>query len=231
MINTPWPVQRKSRATSPPTLVDIDSHLPESAGDTYKCDDVVTWAHEATHGVNAALRNELHVDAAFYLCSNQAAAVPQPNVSLSSVAAAIPRELRFSRYELYFVQQAAQWNDSPLYFCDEWVAYTNGALAGMESLSHDVTDAGVAPLEFAVYAACAAAVLGSDEQLVEFLRHELRRSCAVYKLAIAMPQFAWERTVEQAFKTSAAVAAGLQSLGLTAAQLLGGQVGCRPPRR
>lgn len=124
------PVEKKQESLKP-TLADIDSQL--DSGHHYRHSNKMTWAHETTHGINARLRNARRGRLnAFYCLDNQAVYIVEPNILIEHVAPRIPRIVRGLSYNLYLNQQRRWWNDRPLYILDEWVAYTNGALAGKE---------------------------------------------------------------------------------------------------
>jgi hypothetical protein len=192
-----FPAQQ-NRQTGSLFLTDIVSHLPIQYGNQYYSADRVTWGHETTHGIHSHLRNNFHPPAngskrgvAFYVGDNKAALLSQPKLSLTQIAVVIPSNLRGNRYELYFIQQANDWNDYPLYVFDEWVAYTNGAVVGVETPERTDeeqvilgnSDVMIGALEFSIYAmATAIAIdkydpgyLQNNEQFREFLAHELKR--------------------------------------------------------
>jgi hypothetical protein len=113
------------------TLGDVDCQLQE--GHPYKDADRVTWTHEATHGVNARLRNEHRADIGLYYLNCRGFVIPaSPRFTLADLANEIPTEKRGRLYQLYLKDQQRWWNDSPLYVLDELTAYTYGAKAGFE---------------------------------------------------------------------------------------------------
>lgn len=140
------PVRKLDPKDMGKVLTDIESHMP--AGHIYKDNDKITWGHETTHGINSNMRmkfsNGVYTNNvwnticgkpvfhngrinAFYCLENKAAVIEEPPVTIRQVAAAVPASLRGPVYNLYLVQQAGSWNNTPLYLCDEWVAYTNGS--------------------------------------------------------------------------------------------------------
>jgi hypothetical protein len=194
-------------------LGDIARHLPSQYGNHYYSDDRITHAHETTHGINSHLSNHLRrgseLTYGFYVGNDQAILLTGPRIKLSQVAALIPESLRGSRYQLYCIDQQKYFEEHPLYLFDEWVAYTNGASAGVElaeknRLDMPRNDALVGPLEFSVYAlGLAAAIqkhdpdyLPHNKQFREFLAHELRRSMRIYRRGMKLDQFRWERRLE-----------------------------------
>lgn len=115
-------------------LIDIESHI--AAGHQYsEPSNLVTWAHETTHGINAYLRNR-HKDAAFvnafYCLENRYKVFYEPRTTLSDVARRIPLGLRGPSYQLYLEQQVKWWNEKPLYVMDEWISYSNGSECAYE---------------------------------------------------------------------------------------------------
>lgn len=101
---------------------DIKAHYPGRLN----YNDVVTDVHEGTHGINADLRNANPGFGCFYLLGDMAIRVKNVNATLRQLARAIPRNQRGDIYQLYLVQQARWWNDTPLYVADEWGSYLNG---------------------------------------------------------------------------------------------------------
>jgi hypothetical protein len=177
-------------------------------GKRYRDKSRVTWCHETTHGVHAALRDK-HRLPAFYPGKGQFALVEPPAITLADVAAAVPKQLRGARYQLYLVKQRRDWNRDPLYVWDEWVAYNNGTTTAIEEGGRSgkgTTDDAVACLEFSGYALTVAAAARQkgvpvSQQFREFLAWELRRSLSLYARAIALPAFAWhDRRLERLWR-------------------------------
>lgn len=84
--------------------------------------------HETTHLLNSQLRNQAGPGwQACYVMRGRAALLREPaGITLTDVAHAVPAAKRGPRYDLYLVQQAKYWNDTPSYVLDELAAYTNG---------------------------------------------------------------------------------------------------------
>ena len=101
----------------------------------YYSSDPDTYAHEATHGLNACIRNNYNSTGelvnGFYLLEGRAIVVREPHVRKSQVANYIPTVLRnmdgTKRFNTYITGQTS-FESNPLYIFDEWSAYTNGAL-------------------------------------------------------------------------------------------------------
>lgn len=178
-------------------LQDIVNHIPSNQIATYKADNMMTWGHETTHGINAHIRNNLSPDKnaatnGFYLLKGQYALVKEPGIRKSEVAPIVPANLRGSRYDLYVAGQK-EWDDRPLYILDEWNAYINGGAVAVELVSKGLwkdgnIDAVRGIIEFNVYAlATAMAVKAGDatyykdyKQFREFIAHNIRRGMVVY---------------------------------------------------
>jgi hypothetical protein len=125
------PVRQFADARLGVKLSDIESHLP--AGHIYRDSDLVTWAHETTHGIHSRIRNQYarwHANG-FYVLANRGITFTEPRCSKSAAARFIPAAWRDSTYGLYVAGQPA-WDGEPLYVFDEWIAYTNGTEVGIE---------------------------------------------------------------------------------------------------
>lgn len=112
-------------------LSDLGSHC--SRPDIYRDPDCVTWAHELTHGVNSDLRNSTPPgDAFFYVYNSKAFRVLVPrNATMVQVKLRLP--YTGTAFQTYFSTLAlAHWNDDITYFMDEWCAYLNGCMCGLE---------------------------------------------------------------------------------------------------
>jgi hypothetical protein len=189
-------------------MTDVIRHLPLSYGNTYYDSDKITYVHETTHGINSHLRNYFNTTGkkanAFYVGKNQAVLVVEPKMLKSDANAFVPVSLREFRYSTYLVG-ASDWNDTPLYLFDEWVAYTNGTEAGVNLVQEGKWNAGwrdaSGSLEFTVYAfAVGMAVEQKDPayftgypQFREFLKWNAERAMALYQTTKTMPEFAWDK--------------------------------------
>lgn len=201
-----WPKVRAVDSGLGKVLGDIESHMP--AGHIYKDSDKITWGHETTHGINSNIRNRNQrwlvkyktrflflkekylVKAAervngFYCLEDRAAVIVEPPTTIRAAAAKVPQSLRGGVYNLYMVQQAGSWNDTPLYIFDEWVAYTNGSEVrkdlGITGRAETVTYM----MEFNVYSMSLAMVVKEkggydDTQFKAFLMWNMERSVKIY---------------------------------------------------
>lgn len=113
-------------------LSDLESHC--SRPDIYREEDRVTWAHKMTHGVNADLKNSTPSaeDSFFYVYNNKAFRVIKPrNVTMIQVKLRLP--YIGTAFNTYFSTQAInEWNNDITFFLDEWCAYINGCMCGLE---------------------------------------------------------------------------------------------------
>jgi hypothetical protein len=188
-------------------LSDIDSHMP--AGHIYRDSDKITWGHETTHGIHSRLRMKLSRSRRFYgnlleqwrftptgrpvywsnarinvmyVLENRAVVIDEPDTTIRAAAQLVPQSLRGGVYRLYMVSQAAQWNDTPLYVFDEWVAYGNGAAVREDLKIESRQETVQYMLEFNNYSlAVAMACKTEDAQFKSFLKWNLERSMELYK--------------------------------------------------
>lgn len=107
---------------------DVEKYMPE--GHIYRDGDIVTWVHETTHGINSRIRQKHQGYNGFYILGGKYALFKSPNIRKSDVIPYIDNKYKdISIYSLYISGQT-EWDDTPLYIMDEWVAYTNGSLVG-----------------------------------------------------------------------------------------------------
>ena len=179
-------------------LSDIESHMP--AGHEYRSSDKITWAHETTHGINSELRRKFQKGLVtswdgqrydevffadringFYCLEDRAVVITEPNTTIAAAADLVPQSLQGVGYDLYMIQQRADWNDTPLYILDEWVAYTNGAACARD-LNLDGNSEVDRMVAFNVYAMAVAMAAKQDDptyddgQLKAFLMWSIERS-------------------------------------------------------
>ena len=168
----------------------------------------MTCAHETTHMINAELRNKLQKDKkinAFYLPPGWAFVVEEPNMRKSRVAEFVPSEARGNRYKLY-VQRSKSWDDRPLYLVDEWCAYINGAMVGINDVDNGVykdgwTDGVSGCLEMSMY--CVALCMAiekydndywqNNKQFRLFVNWNLQRAYNTYMTGKDYKAFKWKR--------------------------------------
>lgn len=186
-------------------LKDIMQH--EAPGDHNNYSDLITLAHETSHGIHAYIRNHLNNTGTrvngFYILNNEAVIVKEPKIRKSDVARYVPQSLRGMRYSTYVTGQSA-WDDTPLYIWDEWNAYVNGAVAGVSLVNSGLWNYGwrdgvAGSIEFNVYAlATGMAVKNRDpdyfnnyHQFKEFLAFNLKRSMKAFLEGRMMSVFTW----------------------------------------
>lgn len=114
---------RAVNSALPPSLQDIESRLPPGHG--MEDEDLVTWAHEGTHGIDS--RHSRDPVRAFYVLRGRVAKFRHPRLTIKEVAAAVPLKLRGRIYKHYMDAQTKWWDEQPLYIVHEWIAYTNGS--------------------------------------------------------------------------------------------------------
>lgn len=139
----------------------------------------ITSTHECSHGIASQIRQGR--TNGFYLLDNRAIRLEEPDGRKSDCVKFIPAEMRYSRFAMYVTGQK-DWETSPLYLFDEWVAYRNGAacllyLDGAEGLG---TDYLFGPIEFAVYG-IATAMAHPRADIVEFAKWLLADVLALYQ--------------------------------------------------
>ena len=186
-------------------------------------DSLLTDAHETTHFVNSDIRNQ-HGNgvtiSGFYVGQDRAIAMDQPKFRKSVVGQYVPRNLRESRYNLY-VAGMREWDDSPLYLYDEWVAYTNGGQTGVDLVEKGKyrgswTDGVMGALEFSIYATAVVAAVEKHDpsyltrtpQFLKFTAWNLRRCKDVFDRGKVMAEFKWDRQdkLEENLRTSSEAA-------------------------
>lgn len=184
---------------------DIVNHLRDGFKDY---GDRAVTAHESTHHLNAHLRVKYTLALgrrvnAFYLGRDRFVILDEPGVRKSDVATFVPERLRGDRFNLY-VENQKEWDDTPLYLFDEWVAYVNGSEVALQEAqrkkpagrSNEVFSC----VEFAVYATAVgmavekhdARYFARNDQFRVFLRWHLQRSLAVYRQGAAQSEFDWK---------------------------------------
>lgn len=187
-------------------LSDIESHLP--AGHQYRDQDLVTWAHETTHGINNRLAKLDGRLGAFYVLGNRGIIFRHPRVRHSSIRQFVAPEFRGMSFGLYLVQQSGSFEHQPLNVLDEWIAYTNGTEVALEHAMTrrplpDQTATTEQMLDFCGYAAALlAAVKQADpgyaefDELAGFVRWNVWRSISIAERARSYPTMFTSRSDE-----------------------------------
>lgn len=162
---------------------DVESRLTPQLYQVYYDSDVVTATHECTHGINSTLRQKHGYTGeinAFYCLGGKYIVLEEPDFLLEHIKSKVRRYTNDSIYQLYLGTQLGDWNDSPLYCLDEWVAYTNGAEV------RDRKDSLTRALKFNFYvAALLETVQERDtdypdlEELKDFIGWNIRRTFAL----------------------------------------------------
>lgn len=196
-----------------PVLTDIVEHLPSKYGNKYDDSSLTTTGHETLHGINSELRNNHAAGRnmnGFYCLNDKAAFIENPKVTIGDVAKRVPSSLRFSRYQLYLVQQRQGWDDTPTYLIDEWIAYIGGAEVGVDQIksgktqdsSDNRTDNIVGPIEFSYYILAMAKTVEEldpnyvgKEQFKEFVAYNIIRVAKVFRASKGIQSMAWDTNV------------------------------------
>lgn len=201
-LHTGWynlaPMRQVDAGRLGKTLADIESRMP--AGHIYADNDLITWAHETTHGINSRCRQALPGVNCFYCLNGYVGVFREPRLRKSTVCRYVPANLRGDVWTLYMTGQQA-WDDTPTYILDEWVAYINGATAGQElypdgnangrSLAADVRHA----VEFSGYASALLRAIDANDpsypdrdKLAYFVGWNIDRTLALAKAGEHRPQ-------------------------------------------
>lgn len=144
------------------------SHLADLLNHSARTDpdpDRITVAHEVSHYIHADIRNRFgrgFASAGLYVGEDRAVCLGQPRMRLSDIGPMVPPSCRASRFGTYLA--STDWDDSPLYVLDEWVAYANGARVGVELHERGEyrgpgRDALAGMVELSIYAAAATAAI------------------------------------------------------------------------
>jgi hypothetical protein len=196
---------------------DVMNHNPEpfkSYGDR------PTTAHETTHGIHSYLRNKYSQELVkrvngFYVGHDRAVILEEADVKKSAAVEFIPKGLQGDRYKDY-IEEQKDWEDTPLYIFDEWVAYVNCSVVALEDVTDGKSDGLKTNLihscvEMAVYAtALGMAVEKYDREYFRshpefrtFLAWHLKRSLEVYRRGARLDQFTWRPEYFETFKSGA----------------------------
>lgn len=134
VVLSPCKPVRSYNLSNSKALNDIESHL--FSGHIYDTNDLVSCAHECTHGINSALRSIVGINntyQALYTLNNTCVIIRSPrNLTLLNVSNFVPFSIRGEYYQQYLREQSRSWNDTPLYILDEWQAYSNSACVAIE---------------------------------------------------------------------------------------------------
>jgi len=179
-----WPAVRQAEKNIGLVLADIDSHM--SIGHHFRDKNKITWAHETTHGINNEIRNKHLGSNGFYVLEDRAIVVLEPRTTIARVALNVPKGWRGLCHDLYLIQQRRDWNNQPLYLCDEWVAYTNGAACRKDLQILDQESEMEFTCEFTGYVLCLAYTIKQDcpdyddKQFRAFVMWSIERTMKIY---------------------------------------------------
>jgi hypothetical protein len=167
-------------------------------------------AHETTHGINSEIRNANQKQGkrvnGFYVLNGRGVVLEEPKIKMSNAVKFIPQNLRSYRYDLYMVKQLRDWNDTPTYICDEWVAYVNGGACGVDDVKKGKhkggwTDAVSGCCDFSIYAIALAMAAKNDDpeywktypQFRNFMIWELKFAQKTFLEGRVMTEFKWDK--------------------------------------
>jgi hypothetical protein len=140
-----------------------------------------TNVHETVHGINNILRNQYKKEYnkninGFYAGDGYGIILENPKLTLRDIVPYIPDALRGYRYELYFVKQLGDWNDTPTYPIDEWSAYIAGAECAVDDISRGIpiqkSDYVSGALEFSVY--CTALAMAVKDKDINYWNNNIQ---------------------------------------------------------
>lgn len=140
-----------------------------------------TNVHETVHGINNILRNQYKKDYSkningFYAGEGYAIILENPKLTLRDILPYIPDVVRGYRYDLYFVKQLGDWNDTPTYPIDEWSAYIAGAECAVDDtnngLSIQKSDYVSGALEFSIY--CTALAMAVKDKDINYWNNNIQ---------------------------------------------------------
>lgn len=169
-----------------------------------------TDAHETSHGIHNELRNSYQQKLGrrvngFYALEGRGVIIDEPGIKMSHAVAFIPENLRSYRYKLYMVQQLKDWNDTPLYILDEWTAYVNGGMCGVDDIAKGKhkegwTDLVSGCLDFSIYttALCMAVKKNDPEyweknpQLKNYVIWQMKRAEKTFLTGRVLKECKWE---------------------------------------
>lgn len=200
-LTTGWKTLAPMRKVSiaPKELADIESRMPE--GHVYRDADLVTWAHETTHGINSRCRVWAGAGMnAFYTLDGNVCILREPRVTKSAVCRYVPANLQGDVWGLYMAGQA-DWDAQPLYILDEWTAYINGAYVAValdragtntnRSTLHDIAKS----VEFAGYASALLVCIDKHDpnysdrdKLAKFVAFNIERTMWLARQSSVRPQ-------------------------------------------
>jgi hypothetical protein len=94
--------------------------------------DDITKGHETSHVLHARLMILLKAENVFYMLHGRCFVTDSPSITLQQIANTVPANKRGPNYSLYLVTQQDYHNNRPFYVIDEYIAYINGCLVGLD---------------------------------------------------------------------------------------------------
>jgi hypothetical protein len=169
-----------------------------------------TNAHETTHGINSEIRNANQRQGkkinGFYVLNGRGVVLEEPNIKMTNAVKFVPQNLRSYRWQLYMEKQIKDWNDTPTYICDEWVAYINGGACDVDDVKKGKhkggwTDGVSGCCDFSIYTIALAMAAKADDpdywknypQFRNFIIWEMRFAQKVFLEGRVMKEFKWDK--------------------------------------
>lgn len=176
---TPWFKIRNGESGNGDVYADVMSHTPNPK--TWS--DRITTVHENTHFINADIRNKSGKFGinAFYCLKDRACIIEEPPITIQKIAPTIPNSMRGPSYQLYLINHDPGWSKCPLYLCDEFSAYLNGATCGFEGDFNGCDFELLQSANFSIYCTYLAKKASEDcpgydhKQLKNFLKYQIER--------------------------------------------------------
>lgn len=169
-----------------------------------------TNAHETTHGINSEIRNSNQKQGkkinGFYVLEGRGVVMEEPKIKMSNAVKFVPKNLQSYRWNLYMVQQIRQWDNTPTYIFDEWVAYVNGGACHVDDAKKNKdggkwTDGVSGCCDFSIYSMALGMATKKDDpeywrnypQFKNFLIWELKFAEKVFLEGRVMSQYKWKK--------------------------------------
>jgi len=163
LVDVPYTVETTEKQRANETVYDdVLWHTPKK--DMVLFDSRSTTAHENIHMISSHLR-QLYSKRGkingFYLLDNKALILKQPKITISQAASYVPKNLRGSRFDVYFKRQSKYWDSEPLYIIEEHLGYVTGGMCAVNDYvngksTEDNTDVCSAAMEFIAYSTAVA---------------------------------------------------------------------------
>lgn len=158
-------------------IKELESHMPPNH--VYRDNNLQTWAHETTHGLNAeiALRFRMYDKRCYYVFNNQYVILPKCQLSLQGIKYKIPPDILQDTRHLNFYFNNNTW-DNAEYVLEEWNAYIAGSMLCNEmkiAEDHEI----LCMLEFNMYA-LHVALYENNPDILSFIKYNTVRTRSIF---------------------------------------------------